>query len=239
MEGITVDSVTEQSLQSFTIGHGDELEVFRRFVRADGRRAGAGDAPYGVCRIASTTRGELLPVDSAGLVQVEAGVAIPLGPGGFTLIKPGADGRAVPVGNLDPDPAAGIAVQAAAAGGFVPTLLLRADPMRTMQVAHSDANQVLNRFVTAAGARCAAGEQQVGVSLTESDMNGDQLRVQVYGIAMVLSGAAIVLAQGSQKVKSDTQGRAITHSGDDPVGGLALTAAAAAAVAVPVLLGGF
>ena len=150
MQGIIVDSVTEQSLQTFTVGHADALEVFRRFVRADGRRAGLGDAPAGVCRIASTAADELLPVDTAGLVQVEAGAAIALGPGGVAPVKAAADGRAVPVGDLDPDPVAGIAVAAAtAAGAFVPVLLVPSDPMRTMQVEHDDTNEVLNRFVCA------------------------------------------------------------------------------------------
>ena len=87
MQGIIVDSVTEQSLQTFTVGHADALEVFRRFVRADGRRAGLGDAPAGVCRIASAAVDDLLPVDTAGLVQVEAGAAISLGPGGVAPVK--------------------------------------------------------------------------------------------------------------------------------------------------------
>lgn len=240
MQGIIVDSVTEQSLQTFTIGHADALEVFRRFVRADGRRAGLGDAPAGVCRIASTSADELLPVDTAGLVQVEAGAAIALGPGGVAPVKAAADGRAVPVGDLDPDPVAGIAVAAAtAAGAFVPVLLVPADPMRTMQVEHDDTNEVLNRFVCADGKRCAAGQQQIGVSLTASETDGDPLRVQVAGVATVLSGAVLALANGSVKVKSDAQGRAIPHTANSPVAGLALRAASAADVAVPVLLGAF
>lgn len=240
MTGIIVDSVTDHSLQAFTVGHADALEVFRRFIRADGRRAGAGDAPAGVCRVASTALNDLLPVDTAGLVQVEAGAAIPLGSGGIAPVKAGADGRAVPVGNLDPDPVAGIAVAAAAAAGaFVPVLLVPADPMRTMQIDHDDTNEVQNRFVTGEGKRCAAGQQQIGVSLTASETDGDPLRVQVTGIARVTSGAAIVLAQGSAKVMSDAQGRAVAHVGAVPVAGLALQAANAAGVVVPVLLGGF
>lgn len=242
MQGIIVDSVTDHSLQAFSIGHADALEVFRRFVRADGRRAGAGDVPAGVCRVASTTPNELLPVDTAGLVQVEAGAAIPLGSGGIAAVKAGADGRAVAVGDLDPDPVAGIAVAAAAAAGaFVPVLLVPApaDPMRTMQIEHDDTNAVQNRFVTGEGKRCAAGQQQIGVSLTASETDGDPLRVQVTGIARVTSGAAIVLAQGSAKVMSDAQGRAVAHVGNVPVAGLALQAAGAADEIVPVLLGGF
>ena len=240
MEGIVTDTVTELSLYSVTVGNAGDVETFRRGVRADGVRCGAGDPVLGIGRFHSSTRGELMTVDTDGLVLAEAGAAIPLGPGGVTLVKPGGDGRLVAVGNLDADPPAGaIFAAVAAAGDMASVLLMRADPRQTMQIDHSDAHQVLNRFVTAAGARCAAGQQQIGVSLTESDANGDPLRVQVYGIAMVVSGAAVALAQGSKKVKSDATGRAIEHSGNDPVAGLALTAAAAAGVAVPVLLGGF
>ena len=240
MEGIITDTVSELSLYSVTVGHADELETFRRCVRADGVRCGAGDPVLGIGRFRSATRGELMTVDTDGLVLAEAGAAIPLGPDGVALVKPGADGRLVAGGNLDPDPIAGVIFQAvAAAGDMVPVMLRLADPMRTMLVQHSDNHEVVNRFVTAGGARCAAAQQQLGVSLTPSVSNADRLRVQVYGIAMVMSGAAIVLAQGSRKVKSDATGRAITYSGADPVAGLALAAAAAADVAVPVLLGGF
>ena len=242
MEGIVTDTVTDLSLYSVTAGNAnpDGTEIFRRCVRPDGVRSGAGDPVLGIGRFRSSTRGELVTIDTQGLVLGEAGAAIPLGPGGIALVKPGADGRLVAVGNLDPDPAAGVIFQAvAAAGDMVPVMLMPADPRQTMQIDHSDTHEVLNRFVTAAGARCAAGQQQIGVSLTASDTNSDPLRVQVHGIAMVLSGAAIALAQGSKKVKSDAQGRAIEHSGTDPVAGLALSAAAGAGVAVPVLLGGF
>ena len=63
--------------------------------------------------------------------------------------------------------------------------------------------------------------------------------MQVYGVATVLSGGAIALQQGSRKVKSDAQGRAVVYSGADPVAGLALLAAGGADVPIPVLLGGF
>ena len=242
MEGIVTDTVTELSLYSVTVGNAnpDGTETFRRCVRSDGVRCGAGDPAIGIGRFQSMTRGELMTVDTDGLVIAEAGAAIALGPGGVTLVKPGADGRLVAVGNLDPDPVAGVIFKAvAAAGDMVSVMLVRMNPARTMQVQHSDNHEVANRFVTAGGARCAAGQQQLGVSLTASASNTDQLRVQVYGIAMVVSGAAIALAQGSKKAKSDATGRAITHSGNDPVAGLALTAAGGANVAVPVLLGGF
>lgn len=238
MQGIIVDSVTEQSLQTVTVGHADALEVFRRFVRPDGRRAAQGDAPVGVCRIASTSAADLLPVDASGIVQVEAGAAIALGPGGATPVKAAADGRAVPVGLLDPDPVAGIALAAAAAAGaFVPVLLQPSDAGRAMTVEHDDTNEVLQRFVTAEGKRAAAGQQQIGVSLTASEADGDPLRVQVSGIATVLAGAAIVLAQGSRRVMTDAQGRAVTAAGNVPTAGLALDAASAADEPIRVLLG--
>ena len=242
MEGIVTDTVTELSLYSATVGNAnpDGTTTFRRCIRPDGVRCGAGDPALGIARFASSIRGELMTVDTDGLVLAEAGAAIALGPGGMTLVKPGADGRLVAVGNLDPDPPVGAVFQAvAAAGDVAPVLLMRADPRHTMQIEHTDNNEVLNRFVTAAGARCASGHQQIGASLTESDSSGEQLRVQVYGIAMVLSGAAIALAQGSQKVESDAQGRAIMHAGSEPVAGLALAAAGAANVLTPVLLGAF
>ena len=240
MEGIIADTVTEHALYSVTVGHADEHEIFRRCVRADGARCGRGDMVLGIGRFRSTTRGDPVTVDTDGLVLAEAGAAIPIGPGGFTLVKPDATGRLVTVGNLDPDPVAGLVFQAATAtGDMVPVLLMRADPLRTMQLGHADTNEVVNRFVTGAGKRCAASQQQVGVSLTASAKNGEMLRVQAQGIAMVLSGAAIVLAQGSAKVKSDATGRAVTHSGNDPVAGLALKAAAGANELTPVLLGAF
>ena len=242
MEGVITDSVTELSLYSVTAGNAnpDGTETFRRCLRPDGVRCGAGDPVLGIGRFRASTRGELLAVDTDGLVLAEAGAAIPLGPGGTALVKPGADGRIVAVGNLDPSPVAGVIYKAAAAAGsMVPLMLLPADPRQTMQLTHSDANQVLNRFVTAAGARCASGHQQIGVSLTDSDAANEPLRVQVYGIAMVLSGAAIALNQGSRTVESDAQGRAIPHAGGEPVAGLALLAAAGADALVPVLLRGF
>lgn len=238
MQGIIVDSVTEQSLQTVTVGHADALEVFRRFVRPDGRRAAQGDAPVGVCRIASTAASDLLPVDTSGIVQVEAGAAIALGPAGATPVKAAADGRAIPVGLLDPDPVAAIALAAAsAAGAYVPVLLQPSDAGRTMTIEHDDTNQVLMRFVSAEGKRCLAGEQQIGVALTASEADGDPLRVQVSGIATVLSGASVVLAQGSRRVMTDGQGRAVPAAGNVPAAGLALDAATAADEPIRVLLG--
>lgn len=237
MAGIQVDTVAEQALFTVTFEHDDDLEWFRRCVRPDGARCGAGDRAIGVCRVRSSTRGELVPVDTDGIVLVEAGAAIALGPGGVTLVKPGADGRVVAAGDLDPDPVVGaVYLAAAAAGDVVPMYVRPHDPLRTLRIDHTDANEVHQRFVTAAGARAGAGHRAVGVSATESDTNGDPIRVHAAGITTVLSGGALVLAQGVRPVESDAQGRAVTHAGNDPVLGLVLDAAAGANVAVRILL---
>ena len=234
MAGFQTDGITDQALYTVTIETADDTEKFRRCVRADGARCGAGDRAAGICRIKSGAAGEFVPVDVHGIVQAEAGAAIVL-VDGVRPVKAGADGRLVPVGALDPDPVVGLAVSAAAAAGkFFSLLLLDAEPSRTMMLEHGDANEVHQRFVAADGNRCAANQQMIGVSLTESATLGEQLRVQTDGIVRVVAGAAIALANGSKKVKSDAQGRAITHTANTPSGGLALDAANAAGEVVRV-----
>lgn len=121
MAGIITDTLTEQAVLTVTVERDGEDELFRRCVRADGMRCGAGDAVLGVCRVKSTTDAELVPVDVTGIVQVEAGAAIALAEGS-ARVKPDATGRAVlAAGN---ETAFGVIFTAAAAAGrHVPVLL--------------------------------------------------------------------------------------------------------------------
>ena len=88
---VIVDGLTTQTVLSVTVEHKDANEVFRRFVKADGTRAGAGERALGVSRIRSETSGDLLPVDVSGVILVEAGAAI----AADARVTPDADGRAV------------------------------------------------------------------------------------------------------------------------------------------------
>ena len=177
-----------------------------------------------------------MPVDTDGIVLVEAGAALTL-QAGLAGVKPDADGRAIPVGDLDPDPPAGIALAAArAAGAVVPVLLARERAQRVLAVSHADTNEVFQRYVRADGQRCVAGDQPIGVGRTASTTTGDRITVQVDGLAWVVAGAAIALSEGTQKVMPDAEGRAVTHTGEVAAGGLALTAAGAAGDLVTVLL---
>ena len=91
MGGVVVNALTGIPVLTLTVEHGDAQEVFRRFVKSDGTRAGAGETTIGVSRIASVTMNEDLPVDAAGVTLVEAGAAI----AADTLVMSDADGRAV------------------------------------------------------------------------------------------------------------------------------------------------
>ena len=88
---LQADTFTTRSLLTLTVEHADANQVFRRFVKRDGTRAGAAEQAIGVSRIRSATQGEDLPVDIAGLVLVEAGAAIPVD----AYVEPDAMGRAV------------------------------------------------------------------------------------------------------------------------------------------------
>ena len=123
MAGIIVDTVTDQSLFSVTVERTGTDELFRRCVRADGGRCVVGDEVLGVCRVASVTAGDLVPVDVHGIVLVEAGAAVALTEGS-ARVKVDADGRAVLAGANDT--AFGVIFSAAAAAGdHVPVLLGR------------------------------------------------------------------------------------------------------------------
>lgn len=124
MSGITGNTLTALPVQTVTIERDGSDEIYRRFVRPDGQRCGAGDQPAGVCRVKSTTDGDLVPVDTDGIVVVEAGAAIALVEGS-KKVMPDADGRAIELaGNV---PAGGLALDAAsAAGKFIRVWLNRA-----------------------------------------------------------------------------------------------------------------
>lgn len=114
--------MTSRSLLSVTVERAGSDELLRRCVRADGARCGAGDLVLGVCRTASTTAKDLVPVDVAGIVLVEAGAAIALAEGA-ARVKVDASGRAVLAAGGDT--AFGVIFQAATAAGKVVPCLLR------------------------------------------------------------------------------------------------------------------
>ena len=82
----------------------------------------------------------------------------------------------------------------------------------------------------------AAGDQPLGVCRVPSTTAGDHVPVDTDGLVVVTAGAAIALAEGTKTVMPDAEGRAVTHAGVVPAGGLALTKAAAAGDLVAVLL---
>lgn len=119
-----VDTATSQPLYTLTVEAEGTDEKFRRFVTADGDRAVAGDDPLGVCRVKSKTDADLITVDVAGVVLVEAGAAIALA-NGFKKVMPNANGQAIThAGNV---PVAGWALAAAAAAGDIIPVLLGKD----------------------------------------------------------------------------------------------------------------
>ena len=93
MAGIVGDNLTETGGPTVTVEHDDTNEIFLRYVRADGKRCAAADIPIGVCKVKSKAKGEFVPVQTDGIVVVEAGAAIVLSEGA-KKVKPDADGRA-------------------------------------------------------------------------------------------------------------------------------------------------
>ena len=91
MSGIIANAITTCPLLSLSVQREGADEIFRRFVRYDGSRAGAGDVPVGVCRERSTTDEQLVVVDAAGIVLVATGGAVAVG----DELAPDAQGRAV------------------------------------------------------------------------------------------------------------------------------------------------
>lgn len=124
MPGIEGNTLTAMPTATLTIERDGADEIWRRYVRVDGARCGAGDRPAGVCRQKSTTDGDLVPVDTDGIVVVEAGAAIALSEGSRPVM-PDAQGRAITyVGTV---PGGGLALDAAsAAGDFIRVWLNRA-----------------------------------------------------------------------------------------------------------------
>lgn len=110
--GLEIDILTAHPLFTLTVEHADANEVFRRFVTRAGTRAGAGAAVLGVGRVRSAAAKELIPVDVAGVVLVEAGAAIAVD----AVVMSDANGRAV-TRPSDPDRRA--VVDGAAAGADI------------------------------------------------------------------------------------------------------------------------
>lgn len=73
---IEVDTLTARPLFSASVAKTSTDETFRRFVTTAGARAGDDAKVLGVGRTRSTTDKELVPVDIAGIVLVEAGGVI-------------------------------------------------------------------------------------------------------------------------------------------------------------------
>lgn len=93
MGQVIADTATAQPLYTLTVEAEGTDDKFRRFVKADGSRAGAAEAALGVGRFkGATTDGELIPVDVAGVVQVTVGAAI----AADDWVESDAQGRAVP-----------------------------------------------------------------------------------------------------------------------------------------------
>ena len=122
MGKVLVDTATAQPLFTLTVEAEGATEKFRRFVRADGARCGAGDRSLGVCRVKSSTDGDLIPVDVHGVVLVEAAAPLALAEGDV-LVMPDGQGRAVL--HAGAVPVAGrVLAASAAAGDIVPCLLI-------------------------------------------------------------------------------------------------------------------
>ena len=90
MGKVIADTATSQPLHTLTVETEGDDEKFRRFVHPDGRRAGVDDNTLGVCRVKSSADGDLVPVDVAGVVPVEAGAAL----SAYDWVQPDAEGRA-------------------------------------------------------------------------------------------------------------------------------------------------
>ena len=112
-------------------------------------------------------------------------------------------------------------------GGITGSAVER-QPIQIVSVERSGTDEILNRFVRADGKRCVANERPIGVGQVSSKTAKEVVAVATSGIVTVVSGAAIALSKGEKAVKTDAQGRAITHAGDNPVAGYVIDAATAA-----------
>ena len=124
MGKVIADTATSQPLHTLTVEAEGAAEKFRRFVRADGTRCVANEDALGVCRVKSSTDGELIPVDTEGVVLAEAGAAIALATEGRTKLQTDAMGRAITRTGTNPIVAWAL-VAATAAGDIIPVLLRR------------------------------------------------------------------------------------------------------------------
>ena len=110
-------------------------------------------------------------------------------------------------------------------------------PLHTLTVEAEGADEKFRRFVRADGTRCVANEQALGVCRVKSTTDADLIPVDTEGVVLAEAGAAIALhAVGRTKLQTDKDGRAIAHSGNNPIVGWALAAATAAGDIIPVLL---
>lgn len=93
---------------------------------------------------------------------------------------------------------------------------------------------VANRFVTTAGAPCAAGALPLGVARSDGAI-GDPIPVDTLGTALVEAGDVIA---ADAAIMVTTDGKALTHDadGDKHAVGRALSAAGAAGDLIEVLL---
>lgn len=90
----------------------------------------------------------------------------------------------------------------------------------------------MNRFVAPGGTLAGAGVNTLGASRI-AGVSGEKIAVDVYGTAIVESGAAVTL---NATVKSDATGRAIDWVTSGAKVGIALEAASAAGQMIEVLL---
>lgn len=120
-------------------------------------------------------------------------------------------------------------------GGIVGGPLTRM-PAQTVSVERKGTDELLYRYVRADGTRCVANERPIGVCQVPSTTAGDVVPVHRVGITTVEAGAAIALTNGEKAVQTDASGRAITHTGANPVAGFVIDAAAAAGDPVRVIL---
>lgn len=98
----------------------------------------------------------------------------------------------------------------------------------------ASATILANRFVTLAGAPCAAAALPLGVARSDG-ATGDPIPVDVMGTAIVEAGAAVTAGAA---IMVTTDGKALTHDndGDKYAVGRALSAAGAAGDLIEVLL---
>ena len=93
MAGIICDPTTTiVDAPTVTVERDGTDELLRRFVKFNGARADGSAVPVvGVCRVASTTDEEKVPVDRTGIVPVVAGAAVAQG----AFLTSDASGRAI------------------------------------------------------------------------------------------------------------------------------------------------